>query len=265
MMSGMPHEREDEPLIAALPPSIQRGSSRRYLTVVARVLTAIGSGNLSTGDRLPNERALAEMCGTSRPTVRDALLVLELFGVVEVRPGSGCYVADWNTRQFHSLATLDATPRELLDARLSLEPTVAGMSAGRLDRTGHRRLTTLIDESVMDKTQVDNFEGYFRISQDFHATLAEYCGNPFLVTMTRQLVDVVSHPLWTILNGVSLQSAESRDAQAVEHRAILDAVVDGDAEAASAAMHDHLQRLAHDLFGLDATTPGIVRQRPRTR
>jgi DNA-binding FadR family transcriptional regulator len=257
----------DEPgeILPQLPVSIQNGSNRRYLKVVARVLTSIGSGNLGTGDRLPNERDLAQLCQTSRPTVRDALLVLELFGVIEIRPGSGAYIVDWNARQHHTLAALDATPRQLLDARMELEPIIASKVAGQLDSTGLRRLSSLIDESVIDTATLKNFDGYFRLSQGFHATLAGHCDNPFLVAMTRELVDVASHPLWTILNGVSMQSAESRDTQAVEHRRILNAVAIGDKEEAASAMHDHLDRLGRGLFGQDAATPAIVRQRPRTR
>ena len=260
---GMNDEPSDH---ATEPPSAAAiASSRRYLMVVARVLTAIGSGNLSAGDRLPNERSLAEMCQTSRPTVRDALLVLELFGVIEIRPGSGAYVVGWQARQQHSLAALDATPRDLLEARLELEPTIAANVAGKLDAIGFRRLTALIDESVVEEASVDNFDGFFRLSQDFHATLASYCDNPFLVTLTRQLVDVSSHPLWTILNGVSMQGAESRELQAVEHRRILMAVASGDKAEASAAMRDHLDRLAHGIFGKESATPDLRRQQPRTR
>lgn len=104
-------------------------AQRRYLTVADGIVASVARGQLSPGDRLPSE--LARICDTSRTTVRDALLALELFGVVEVRPGSGCYVGSMNQlRRRSSTVVLDSIPRELLDARLRLEPEVARICAG---------------------------------------------------------------------------------------------------------------------------------------
>src|SRR5689334_16104445 len=80
-----------------LPDREETSSHRRYLDVADGILAAVGAGHLSPGDRLPNERELARICNTSRTTVRDALLALELFGVVDVRPGSGCYISSLNS------------------------------------------------------------------------------------------------------------------------------------------------------------------------
>ena len=66
---------------------------RRYLAVAEEVLHAIAIGNLRPGDRLPDERALAQQCSVSRATVREALLALELGAVIDVRPGAGCFPA----------------------------------------------------------------------------------------------------------------------------------------------------------------------------
>ncbi|MYR07783.1 FCD domain-containing protein [Gordonia sp. SID5947] len=221
-------------------------------------------GPAEPGDRLPNERNLAAECGTSRPTVRDGLLALELFGIVEIRRGSGCYVTErGHHMQNPALGLLDATPQELLEARLQLEPTMARMCAGRLDLDQIRRLNALIDASDAGDSAAlrdRGFGSYFQLSQAFHSELAGYCGNTVIAGMTRQLVDVASHPMWALLNGSSATTNQP-DVQADEHRLILDAIALGDEERAAEAMQDHLCRIGGDLFGGDRLGIGRVRRR----
>ncbi|GAA3710316.1 FadR/GntR family transcriptional regulator [Gordonia hankookensis] len=240
------------------------GVGRKYMQVVNQVLTSISAGRLSPGDRLPNERDLAVECGTSRPTVRDALLALELFGVVEIRRGSGCYITERGHHlQNPALGLLDATPQDLLEARLHLEPTMARMCAGRLDLDQIRRLDALIDASDLgdaDPVRERRFGSYFQLSQAFHSELAGYCGNSVIAGMTRQLVDVASHPMWALLNGSSATTNQS-DVQADEHRQILEAIALGDEDGAAEAMIDHLSRIGGDLFGGHAATIARVRRR----
>lgn len=228
------------------------GARRKYMQVVNQVLTSISAGRLSPGDRLPNERDLAVECGASRPTVRDALLALELFGVVEVRRGSGCYVTERaHHMQNPALGLLDASPHDLLEARLQLEPAMARMCAGRLDLDHIRRLNALIDASDMThiKAAADHkFGSYFQLSQTFHSELAIHCGNTVIAGMTKQLVDVASHPMWALLNGSS-ETGNQPDVQADEHRRILEAIALGDADGAADAMEQHLRRIGGDLFG----------------
>src|SRR6201992_3793206 len=125
----------------------EANSHRRYLAVADGILAAVGAGHLGPGDRLPNERELARICDTSRTTVRDALLALELFGVVEVRPGSGCYISSLTSpRRKTSGVMMDAVPRELIEARIHIEPQVARICAGHVPAAEIRRLRRLVDE-----------------------------------------------------------------------------------------------------------------------
>ena len=102
------------------------GERRRYLVVVEEVLRSVAVGALAAGDRLPDERSLADRCSVSRATVREALLALELGGVVDIRPGSGVYLSGMGVRSGSPpVPALDASPRELLEARQVVEPTVA--------------------------------------------------------------------------------------------------------------------------------------------
>src|ERR1700728_3075637 len=122
-------------------------AQRRYQAVADGILAAVAAGHLSPGDRLPNERELARICDTSRTTVRDALLALELFGVVDVRPGSGCYISNLTSqRRKTSSVMMDAIPRELIEARVNVEPQGARICAGNVSPAEIRRLRRLIEE-----------------------------------------------------------------------------------------------------------------------
>jgi GntR family transcriptional repressor for pyruvate dehydrogenase complex len=242
------------------------GGARRYVVVAQEILAAIGTGRLSPGDRLPNERELARITGASRPTVRDALLALELFGVVEVRPGSGAYVTSHGAaRRVGSPALFDSPPRELLVAREQIEPAVARLCAGRVPPEELARLSQLIDrcEEEGKAAAPDQFEEFLRLSHQFHHAVALNCGNGILADMTRQLVDVTAHPLWMVVNGLHVREQSARAAQVTEHRAILAAIADGDPDAAADAMATHLGGLSERIFGRPRTQRAIGRQRRR--
>jgi DNA-binding FadR family transcriptional regulator len=246
----------------------ESSSHRRYLAVADGILAAVGAGHLSPGDRLPNERELARICDTSRTTVRDALLALELFGVVEVRPGSGCYISSLTSpRRKSSSVMMDAVPRELIEARIHVEPQVARICAGNVPPGEIRRLRRLIDdcEAEGERAPIDDLGTFLTMSHDFHSELARSCGNSILADLTKQLVDVTAHPLWQVVNAMHVRDPANRAGQIAEHRAILDAVERADGELAAAMMHDHLARLEQHIFGTVRLGTGIVRQPPRSR
>jgi DNA-binding FadR family transcriptional regulator len=244
----------------------QSNRARRYVAVAEEILAAIGTGRLSPGDRLPNERVLAEIAKASRPTVRDALLALELFGVVEIRPGSGCYVTSHGVaRRVGSPALLDSPPRELLVAREHIEPAVARLCAGQISSDQIQRLSDLIDECEKAGWNAadDHYEEFLRLSHQFHHVIALNCGNGILCDMTRQLVDVAAHPLWMVVNGIHVRHPDARAAQVEEHRTILAAIAASDADAAADAMAVHLGGLSDRIFGRPRTHRTITRQRRR--
>jgi DNA-binding FadR family transcriptional regulator len=244
------------------------GGARRYQAVADGILAAVAAGHLSPGDRLPNERELARICDTSRTTVRDALLALELFGVLEVRPGSGCYISSLTSpRRKASGVMMDAVPRELIEARIHVEPQVARICAGHVPAAEIRRLRRLIDECEAEGERAgpDDLGTFLAMSQNFHFELAQSCGNNIMADLTRQLVDVTAHPLWQVVNAMHVRDPANRAGQIAEHRDILDAVERADGDAAAVAMHDHLARLEHAIFGIIRPGAGIVRQPPRSR
>jgi DNA-binding FadR family transcriptional regulator len=222
---------------------------RRYVQVAERLLDAIARGDYPVGSRLPGDREIAAMAQVSRPTAREAILALELVGAVEVRHGAGVYVIDPRLRTAESAAVALGVPQELIEARVSVEPTVARLCAQRATTGDVARLRALVDDG---EAVLRDGGPYSRLSQlglRFHAQLGQCCGNRVLADIVGHFVRVEDHPLWVLANELALCNPEAQQEQVNEHRAILEAVEAGEADGAARKMSVHLQRLSRYLFG----------------
>ena len=120
---------------------------RRYLRVAQELLEEISSRRQQVGERLPTDRDLATRFRVSRATVREALLVLELIGVVETSLGAGLFVASFTPRLEDQRDSLLTAPAELIETRLAIEPLVAAMCARRIPRPALAELERLVDRA----------------------------------------------------------------------------------------------------------------------
>ncbi len=100
---------------------------RLYVRVAKRIADLVLSGDVSPGDKLPSERDLAAMLKVSRPSIREAMVALEVSGLIEVRTGSGIYVADQKLQQPAVIADEGIGPFEILEMRLLIEPEVCAL------------------------------------------------------------------------------------------------------------------------------------------
>lgn len=213
---------------------------RLYLAVAQRLLTAMAAGDYLPGVRMPGDRELAERLDVSRTTAREAILALELIGVVEVRHGDGTYVRPRAGVVGIEGSPLDVAPRELIEARRSLEPVVASLAAHRIDAailTSLRRDLGEAAELVADPAALPRF---MELGLRFHARLAQGCGNSLLAGFVGGLVDTESHPLWLLVNQHAVSSLAARERQLAQHGEVLAAIGSGDAAAAARAMSTHL-------------------------
>lgn len=106
-------------------------SERLYVRVARRIAELIASGEAAPGDKLPSERDLAEMLKVSRPSVREAMIALEVSGLIEVRTGSGIYVAEQTSPEPFVVADEGIGPFEILETRLLVEPEACALAAER--------------------------------------------------------------------------------------------------------------------------------------
>jgi len=239
---------------------------RRYLDVVEEVLRSIAVGAITTGDRLPNERDLAARCAVSRSSVREALLALELGGIIEVRAGAGCYLTGMGIHADPLVAPLaDSSPRELLEMRQVIEPTVARRSAARASADALARLRRLVDESeqAIDASDPEDLDQFVDLSLGFHRELARTCGNAIMAGFMGHLVNAGEHPLWLLIDGIVVRDRATRARQVAEHGAILDAVTHRQGDEAAALMNDHLGALSARIFGPASQRPKVQRSRRR--
>jgi DNA-binding FadR family transcriptional regulator len=229
-----------------------RTERRRYLDVAEYILGTVAAGMITRGDRLPNERELSARCGVSRSSVREALLALELGGVIEGRPGSGWYVTGAGLSPSTPVTPrLDSSPRDLLEARRIVEPPAAQQSAWRIAGRDVQRLAVLIDEAENLSAALPDGSphAFVRLNLAFHREVAQLCGNHILASVTSHLVDANEHPLWLLVDSIVVRSPRVRAAQLEEHRAILAALAEHRGEDAARAMSAHLGALTSRIFG----------------
>ncbi|MFJ2543987.1 FadR/GntR family transcriptional regulator [Microbacterium sp. NPDC087589] len=221
---------------------------RRYLAVAQSLLNAIARGDYASGDRLPSHAEVAVEAGVSRATAREALLALELVGAVEVRHGDGTFVRGLAGDTEQVITPLTSLPRELIESRLHIEPTVAGLAALRIDQ--HDIETLVADLAVAREIMDDDAKApqFIALGLRFHAHIASCGGNQLLAEIVSQLVNVESHPLWALVNQQVMSAAEARRLQVEEHQRVLDAIVAGDSAAAISEMSDHLGELIRTVF-----------------
>lgn len=223
---------------------IQSIDTRRvYQQISDQLLKLINAGEFPVYSRLPSERDLAEKFKVSRPSVREALIALEVIGVVQIKMGSGVYVCKpeegkQKGRNKNELGTKDFAPFELIQARLLIESEIASQAAACRTDQDVAQLEILLQEMI-DNTS--NNKNPLDPDREFHATLARATGNQVLSSIVEQLFDARMGVLFSRLSNYF--DTQTTWKQAIkEHRAILHAVKTKDPERARLAMRHHMER-----------------------
>jgi GntR family transcriptional repressor for pyruvate dehydrogenase complex len=208
---------------------------RRLFRRIAEQLAAmITRGDLPPGSRLPGERDLATRLNVSRPSLREALIALELEGLVEVRGGSGVYVRA--PAPAPAGAAPDAPgPFDVLEARAVVEPECAALAARR-DAVARAAVAEAFARLAASRAAGLSDD---EADRAFHLAIAEASGNAALARLVAVLWRDQGAPLASRLTDLSVSPARRRDNLA-EHAAIAEAIAAGDPTAARAAMRRHL-------------------------
>lgn len=204
-------------------------------------------GVLSSGDRLPAERELADRLSISRPVLRDALKELESRGLIESRHGGGTFVADLIGQVFSKpvaelVARHERATRDYLEYRRDLESFAAALAAKRATPDDRLRLTD-IGDGLRAAYERGDFQAEIDGDIDLHNAVGEAAHNIILIHTLRACYKLLAEGIF-FHKRMILDLPGSREAIRDQHLAIIDAIVSGDAEAARRASELHIDYVA---------------------
>lgn len=217
---------------------------RLYRQIAGQMRALIGKGEFAIGARLPAERDLARQLGVSRPSVREALIAMEVEGWVEIRTGSGVYVLDWSGKgNGIKLAPTEWGPLELIRARRVIEGEIASMAAAQAERKDIDAMRRAIDAMENSASR-----GVLPLEDDraFHSAIVKASGNVVLIETVQTFWDSRRGPLFTRLGGY-FETFQSWRSAIAEHELIFSAIEARDGAAARDAMHAHMDK-SHTRF-----------------
>jgi GntR family transcriptional repressor for pyruvate dehydrogenase complex len=207
---------------------------RLYEQIAQQLLAHIRTSGLRPGDRLPPERELAGQLGVSRASLAQALVALEILGVVNVRHGNGAVIVSLlsDTQVVQAIQAHASRLPDIIEARAALEVKLASLAASR-------RTPEDLDaiDAALDAMADDIAAGGRGIEQDeaFHAAVTAAGHSSLLAKLMREISDLI------VETRVESLGQPGRPAQSLAgHRAIADAIRDGDPAAAAAAMEKHI-------------------------
>ncbi len=219
---------------------------RLYRQIAEQLRALMQSGEFEPGSRLPAERDLARQLGVSRPSVREALIALEVEGWVEVRTGSGVYVLARHVRANSRARQIPASewgPLELIRARRVIEGEIASLAALQAKRKDVQSIRAAIDHMSED---ADRGVAPLVGDRAFHTAVAQASGNVVLLETVQTFWEARSGPLFERL-GDYFESASSWRKAITEHESILDSIRAHDPQGARAAMQQHMDK-SHGRF-----------------
>jgi GntR family transcriptional repressor for pyruvate dehydrogenase complex len=210
--------------------------SRRFEQVSRQLRKSIFDGKYQPGQRLPNERDLAETFDTSRIIVRQAIWDLKKSGLVEVKRGAqgGAFVQgmrhDAVTSVMRDVASLGKVrPAHIIEVRLLIEPAVAALTAERATEEDLLEMSQYLE--TIPKKQTDE---YVRWQIGFHRMVAKTSQNPLFAMLVNIFLDFSED---MILN---LRRKDRLYHDTTTHPTILEKIAQGDAEGARRLFYDHL-------------------------
>jgi len=197
--------------------------------VQAELQAQIESGQYKQNERLPSEAELARAFGVSRPVIREALMSLQALGLTASQTGKGTFVVSQQVSA--PLLMGRYSPAHIREVRRAVEIPSARLAAERRTEAQVGELSAILArmEDADDPLKRNRFDA------DFHIAIAVAAGNPLITKLVEQLRTILEeHSL--ALGRIPRRRENARG----EHRAIYDAIVRGDPDAAAAAMEAHL-------------------------
>lgn len=242
---------------------------RAFEDIIVQVENAIYEGHLTVGDRLPPERDLAEIFQVSRASVREALRVLEAFGVLTARRGtgadSGSIVSAQNESPLSGLLRLYASLlqmplADLLDVREALEMLTARKAAERAGEDDLEHLRAIID-GMRNCREPDEF---LTLDTEFHVSLARASGNSVAPLIMGALRDAIARQMLLAFRALEESGnwVSERAWLVREHAYLMETIEARDPDGAAQAFGQHVHDFYHRVFE-DVEKPALPPQSAR--
>ncbi|GAA5153620.1 FadR/GntR family transcriptional regulator [Pseudonocardia eucalypti] len=221
-------------------------SQRAFDVIIGQIRAMLRSGELRPGDRLPSERALSEQFQVSRNTVREALRMLEISGLITLRKGAtgGAFIAKPDPGVLanglsDAIQLTAISLSDLTEARLWVESMIVRVACERMTEEHLQALHDNVEQAGKLSAQGD-WERKAVVHIEFHNLLAQATGNPILSILMRSLTEVVRE--------IGIAAGPATDDVTLRSRArLLGHLRRRDADQAVAEMEHHLRRL-HEMW-----------------
>ncbi len=211
---------------------------RLYEQVAQQILAWVRESGLRPGDRLPPERELAQRLGVSRATVSQALVAMEVVGVVAVRHGDGALLVEaaGTSRVVDALRRHAQQLPDVIEAREALETKLAALAAVRRTEADLADIDTALE--LMERDVAAGGRGV-EGDERFHAAVTAAGHSALLSRLMGEISDLIRE------TRIESLSQPDRPRESLEgHRRIATAIRDRDPGAASTAMRDHVDRVS---------------------
>jgi GntR family transcriptional repressor for pyruvate dehydrogenase complex len=239
-------------------------SRRLYEQVADQIDALVRAGEFAPGCRLPAERDLAKSLRVSRPVVREAMIALEIGGLIEVRTGAGAFVRDKPITPAAPINT-GHSPSDILSARVLIEGETAALAAARASPLDLAAMAAQQDEMVAEHNGGREWRA---VDLGFHVAIARASGNAALAAVVERLWQEQHAPVFSLLSE-RVRLRDNWTATLRGHAAILAAIRSGRRRAAREAMRAHLTQVLEVMTGDEPSEPrprdSKVASRRRTR
>lgn len=214
-------------------------SKPMYLQVIEYISRQVEIGELQKGDKLPTERKLVEILGVGRNSIREALKVLDMIGIVDRRQGDGTYIkedfSNWFTEPMCLAFMLsDTKRREIFQFRNMIEVEIATLAAQRITDEELAKLEACYRKLI----ETENQEASARYDKNFHSILAKATKNMVIVNAYNAMDCMLDLFIYDIRK--EAYSDAGKDLSVKIHQDILEAIMKRDAKQARKAMKRHM-------------------------
>ena len=212
---------------------------KMYYSIIVSIVDMIKEGKLQYGQKLYKETELVEMLQVSRPTLREALRVLEFLGIVTTRPRKGIVINDpaqsTGYGPLEMILTFEKTDKQdLFELRRAIEIENAGNAALRSTEENLQILEGIDSELESVSFEDDNFD---ELHSRFHLQIAKCAGNNLNLRLLNSVMLLIDQQVLWVYDNLS---PEERTAVRKSHRNIYQAIKSGNREDAQSLMKFHM-------------------------